>query len=656
MNRKQRRASARSGAAAAFGSPAGATPGGEKIAKLLAAAVARHRAGSLVEAERQYRHILALAPGEAEAQSRLGAVLMAQGKTKQALPHLERAIALAPDRFEAQANLAQAYLAAGRDAQAVLAAQRALELQETALGRALFARCARNARLSADPNGRIRNAMLRALAEDWAPPRELTSACIDLIKLDVAVSACIDRVNSAWPVRLAAAELLGAPAMTALAQDGLACRLLTCDPVTDIGLERLFANVRRAMLAICTTQCEWDERLLDFFCAAARQCFLNDYVYALPEPEAQEALRLRSALSERIATGETVPALWPIAVGAYFPLHTIQAANSLCERSWPPSVEAVLVQQIEEPAEERRLAAGLPVLTDIEDEVSLAVRSQYEESPYPRWGKCGRPEAPIVRDAPQRQIPDVLIAGCGTGLSTVEFARQMRNARILAVDLSLASLSYAERMAQKLGLDDIEFGQADILKLGSIGRQFDFIDASGVLHHLADPWRGWRILLSLLRPGGAMQLGLYSELGRRNIVAARALIAARGYRPTLPDIRRCREHAIASDDPLLKSLVQSQDFFTGSECRDLLFHVQEVRTTLPEIKSFVTGNKLNFAGFNLEPATLQKFAARYPARAALTDLDCWHAFEAAAPATFAGMYRFQVQKPPAPPNAAPQPS
>ena len=61
----------------------------------------------------------------------------------------------------------------------------------------------------------------------------------------------------------------------------------------------------------------------------------------------------------------------------------------------------------------------------------------------------------------------------------------------------------------------------------SLGRQFDFIDTSGVLHHLADPWSGWRILLSLLRPGGPMQVGLYSELARRNVVAARALIAER---------------------------------------------------------------------------------------------------------------------------------
>jgi len=32
---------------------------------------------------------------------------------------------------------------------------------------------------------------------------------------------------------------------------------------------------------------------------------------------------------------------------------------------------------------------------------------------------------------------------------------------------------------------------------------------------------GWKELVTLLRPGGFMRLGLYSELARRMIVAAR---------------------------------------------------------------------------------------------------------------------------------------
>ena len=101
-------------------------------------------------------------------------------------------------------------------------------------------------------------------------------------------------------------------------------------------------------------------------------------------------------------------------------------------------------------------------------------------------------------------------------------------------------------MAQKLGLANIEFAQADIMKSGrrSAGSS---ISSTPRACCTISPIRGqgWRVLLSLLRPGGVMQVGLYSELARRNVVAARALIAERGYRPIAQDIRRCREDIIA---------------------------------------------------------------------------------------------------------------
>ena len=178
----------------------------------------------------------------------------------------------------------------------------------------------------------------------------------------------------------------------------------------------------------------------------------------------------------------------------YFPLHGLAKAELLLERAWPASVEALIAQQVKEPAEEARLAAAMPVLTGTAGEVSDAVRQQYEESPYPRWVRTGFPIAHSNEYSRRPEhVPEVLFAGCGTGLSAVEFALHTPRSRILAIDLSRASLGYAKRMAQKFGLANIEFAQADIMKLASIERQFELIDASGVLHHLADLWEGWRL-------------------------------------------------------------------------------------------------------------------------------------------------------------------
>jgi SAM-dependent methyltransferase len=196
-------------------------------------------------------------------------------------------------------------------------------------------------------------------------------------------------------------------------------------------------------------------------------------------------------------------------------------------------------------------------------------------------------------------------------------------------------------MTRSFGLGNIEYAQADILELGATGRTFDVIEASGVLHHLAEPMQGWRALLAVLRPGGFMHVGLYSHAARRSIRSARAFVAEKAYRPTAHDIRRCREDIMSTP---MKSLAGYSDFFSTSECRDLLFHVQEHHLTIPEISSFIGDHDLKFIGFELEPQTLESYGFRFPEDRSMTNLDYWHMFETEKPDTFASMYQFWIQK------------
>lgn len=601
-----------------------------------------------------YQQVLKLEPHRAEAHGGLAAALTAAGRPREAIAYLEQALALRPDLAGAYEELAKAYMSAGDVQSAVSAASRALALNETAAGKALFGQCVTFANISEDADGRLRSLVQRALVEAWTVPRDLSNVCVSLIMLDARVRDIVARVNATWPARLPAGQLLHAPGLAALSSDQLLHRLLECDPVTDLALERLLTSVRYALLQSAADGGVEAEQL-DLYCALARQCFVNEYVYSLADGELQLAQHLRQSLDAALATEEPVAAFIPAVVGAYFPLHSLMNAETLLRRSWPEPVGALLLQQIEEPAQERRIKGMLPALTAIDDEVSRLVRTQYEENPYPRWIKGGPPAQPAILERRPAPVADVLIAGCGTGFFTVGFARKAPQARFLAVDLSLSSLSYAKRMAESFGVTNIEFAQADIMKLGALGRTFDFIDSSGVLHHMADPWAGWRILSSLLRPSGVMQVGLYSELARRNVVAARALIAERGFAPVPEDIRRIREIIAAEPDgSLLKSISRWADYFTISECRDLLFHPQEHRTSVPEIKQFLAANDLRFAGFILNALTADHFVRRYPALANLTDkarfdafadLDRWHDFETQFPETFISMYRFWVHKP-----------
>jgi SAM-dependent methyltransferase len=320
-------------------------------------------------------------------------------------------------------------------------------------------------------------------------------------------------------------------------------------------------------------------------------------------------------------------------------------------------VRQVLQQQISEPQEEFRLRTTIPSLTAITDEISRKVHAQYEEMPYPRWVKAapvGRPvalawylrnqfpTAPIKAPAQTDRL-DLLIAGCGTGQHTLETARRFAGAAVLAIDLSRTSLAYAKRKTQELGIGNIEFAQADILELGSLARRFDLVEASGVLHHLKDPQHGWRILLSLLRPKGFMHVALYSACARESVRKTRSFIADRGYRPEPVSMRQFRQEILSlADENPLKEVASYSDFYSMSECRDLLFHANERHFTLSEIKSFLAENNLQFIGFDGD--VVHEFRMRYPSPEPLLELDRWHEFETANPKSFVNMYQFWLQK------------
>jgi SAM-dependent methyltransferase len=591
----------------------------------------------------------------------IASAFAARGRLQDAAAHDQRAIALEPTFIDAYHHLARIFFHLGRIDEALGVLRRALDVGPTAETKELFIQVLRTQRFIPDVDD-LRNLMVRALSEPWTRPSEVAPIAASLIKHDPAIRPYVERARRAWPSRLGMAELLGDAGLAAISEHRLLNCLLVSTPICDVDLERLLIALRFAMLEVASAEsgAAARESALRVACALARQCFLNEYVYAHAGDELERACSLRDALASSVAAGAAVPDLTAAAVAAYFPLHSVMRAADIGGRSWSKPIEDLLAQQVAAPEQERQLRASIPVLTAIADEVSLQVRQQYEENPYPRWAKAHPPQRPTTigqylhaKFPPTQSISagnDVLVAGCGTGQHAVETAQRFTSARVLAVDLSLSSLAYAKRQTRAIGLDNIEYAQADILELGSIRRRFDLIEAIGVLHHLAEPFKGWRVLLELLRPRGLMRIGVYSELARAHVKSARSFIAERGYRAIPDDIRRLRRelmdgaHNGHEANSLLNQPTGAEDFFTLSECRDLLFHVQEHRLTLPDIGAFLADNDLALLGFEVGAATQARYRSRFPRDAAMTDLASWQAFERENPDTFVGMYQFWVQK------------
>ena len=623
-------------------------------------AVLQHQ-GRLDEAAESYRRAISFRPDFAEAYNNLGYVERNRGNLNEAGASFLAALSIEPTFAEAHNNLGNVLNELGRFDTAIASYRRALELDETPEFKASFVRCIRNVDFI-EVDADVRRLVTRALSEPWARPSDLARTSTKLISLDREIKACIERASHAWPARLSGHELFGAGGLQALSNDPLLRALLENAQVCELALERLFTLVRHVILDAAMETLvggDTDERTLTFYCAVARQCFLNEFVYSCTADELEQAQRLREKLVDALQSEGALPAMWVVAVAAYFPLSSLTSAETLLHRSWPESVSAVLTQQITELLEEKNYRIAMRQLTTVEDSVSRRVQQQYEENPYPRWIKLPlagkthsldsylREQFPYARLAPLGKDDnlDILVAGCGTGQESIEMAQQFPAARVLAVDLSLSSLAYAKGKTGERGLSNLEYAQGDITKLGSIGRTFDIISSVGVLHHLEDPMVGWRQLLSLLRPGGFMHLGLYSERARQNIVAAREFIAEHGYGSNAQDIRLCREALTSAENARkFRQLTSFRDFYVTSEIRDLLFHVQEHRFTLPQIKEMLAELSLDFVGFLLEPHVINKYKERFPEDKPKTNLDNWNAFEAEFPDTFIGTYAFWVQR------------
>jgi len=171
-----------------------------------------------------------------------------------------------------------------------------------------------------------------------------------------------------------------------------------------------------------------------------------------------------------------------------------------------------------------------------------AVRQQYEEFPYPERNPEDEKKRLLLSylslmDAVNHHCFKgkqdfrnfrVLVAGGGTGDSLIAWAEQLRgkeNSSVVYIDMSEISAGIARKRADIRKLDNITWINDSILNIPDLNLgQFDFIECSGVLHHLKDPDVGLSALASVLKSGGGMNLMVYAPYGRTGIYQVQNLM------------------------------------------------------------------------------------------------------------------------------------
>ncbi len=269
------------------------------------------------------------------------------------------------------------------------------------------------------------------------------------------------------------------------------------------------------------------------------------------------------------------------------------------------------------------------------------VRSQYEALPYPpcnpeddrkRMVLTWLEDLPMINHycfAGKQSFQSsfrALVAGGGTGDATIFLAEQLKtsNAEVVHLDMSQASIALARRRAEIRGLTNITWVHASLLDLPMLGLgKFDYINCSGVLHHLADPDAGLQALRSVLKEGddasgdlpGAIGLMVYATAGRTGVYQMQALMRMINHdaQGTIDEQRK-----IANTRDLLASLPASNWFKRGEDLHhdhnigdagiyDLLLHSQDRSYSVGELFDWLHTDN----GLHLEFSDVQRGRSSY---------------------------------------------
>ena len=240
---------------------------------------------------------------------------------------------------------------------------------------------------------------------------------------------------------------------------------------------------------------------------------------------------------------------------------------------------------------------------------SEEVQAFYEQHPYPppvanlnryrdRWKdpRMRRLESHMYWPAePYRDDRSILVAGCGTS-QAAKHALRWPNAKVVGIDVSKKSIRETRKLKQRYGLDNLELVQLPVEKAADLGREFDHIVCTGVLHHLADPDAGLRALRGVLAEGGAMQVMVYAPYGRAGIYLIQNYCRHLGIAPTTREIRDLTQvlQSLPETHPLAPLMANAPDFADPAALADALLNPQDRPYSVPEFMDFLDRSGVKF--------------------------------------------------------------
>ena len=275
------------------------------------------------------------------------------------------------------------------------------------------------------------------------------------------------------------------------------------------------------------------------------------------------------------------------------------------------------------------------------------VARQYEKWTYPepiqnletwlrnnwQWFDPSHSHRIFWPDQPYRPDVDILVAGCGTNQAAV-FAYNNPAAKVVAVDVSQPSLDHHRYLKDKYRLKNLELHLLPVESAPTLGRTFDLIVSTGVLHHLADPPVGLRALAECLRSDGVIAVMLYARYGRTGVELLQSVFRELGLGQDEASLSLVKE-AIASlspSHPLQSYLSIATDLRFDAGLVDTFLHGRERSYTVDDCLELVHSAGLEFQDWFLKapyypPMLTDPQSEFYTAINALPDEQIWAVME-----------------------------
>lgn len=272
------------------------------------------------------------------------------------------------------------------------------------------------------------------------------------------------------------------------------------------------------------------------------------------------------------------------------------------------------------------------------------VARQYERWRYPQpiedldawrvhnwqWFDPAHAQCVLWPERAPRSDLDILIAGCGTNQAAV-FAYHNPQAHVLAVDVSRHSLDHEQHLKDKYGLGNLELRQLPIEELPGLGRDFDLIVSTGVLHHLADPQAGMNALARCLRPDGVAAIMLYAKYGRVGVEWLQSLFRDLAFGQDDASVAAVRDALtlLPAAHPARAYLTMETDLASDAVLVDTFLHGRERSYDVEGCRQLVRASGLDFQGWFFKAPYYPHDLSNATLRAidALPEAQMWAAME-----------------------------